>query len=199
MLIGCNVARIRVAKNIQQFLAIHEILRHENSAAFPHSPCQLAKDASPILRRQIVRRDRFIGEGIDRQVFHIKIVGPRGSFAEKFNSAVAKQLVDSRSEEPNNVCCRLEACNLGCIDPRASQIEIVIDAEAVGENDVLEAKRFPYVLVLLTVSALHQNPRWLTLGRLAASKQCCHTRRALKVSICRNNQFADSYAYHGRW
>ena len=60
-----------------------------------------------------MRSHGIVGKRIDRQVFLVEIVDSGRSFAEEFTSAMAKQFVDSRREESDNMSRRLEAFKLG--------------------------------------------------------------------------------------
>ncbi len=105
---GCDLTGISVPENTQQLLIIHEIFRKQDGTTFLHRSRQLPKDACPRLAGQVVRSYGFPAQGTDRRVLLVEIVGSRSGFTEEFTSSMAKQLVDGRGDESDDVRAALE-------------------------------------------------------------------------------------------
>ncbi len=105
---SCDPTGISVPENTQHVLIVHEIFRKQDGTTFLHRSRQLPKDACPRLARQVMRSYGFPAQGTDWRVLLVEIVDSRSGFAEEFTSSMAKQLVDGRGDESDDVRAALE-------------------------------------------------------------------------------------------
>jgi hypothetical protein len=105
---SCDFTGISVPENTQQLLVIHEIFRNQDGTTFLHRSRQLPKDACPRLAGQVVRSYGFPAQGTDRRVLLVEVVVSWCGLTKEFTSSVAKQLVDGRGDESDDVRAALE-------------------------------------------------------------------------------------------